>query len=108
MVPEGLGKEFSAFAGPRLSCLTAWAGKVDLVGDASHPVSGAVSGAFGSGAAFALEDCWILAQALEYAFTNSKYASRTQASKIKQGLEIFDDSVRLINLECKFSYPGSW
>lgn len=57
-----------------------------LVGDASHPLSGA----FGSGAGFALEDGWILVRALEYAFTNSKFAPQKQASKIKEGLEIFD------------------
>lgn len=38
-VPEGLWKEFSAFAGPRLDNLTGW-GKIVLIGDASHPLSG--------------------------------------------------------------------
>lgn len=66
--------------------LSAWDGKVVLVGDASHPLSGA----FGSGAAFALEDGWILARALEYAFTSPKFTSQTQASKIKEGVTIFD------------------
>jgi salicylate hydroxylase len=40
--------------------LTAWENKIVLVGDASH----ALSGAFGSGAGFAMEDGWILAQCL--------------------------------------------
>ncbi|TVY12729.1 FAD-dependent urate hydroxylase, partial [Lachnellula arida] len=62
-VPEGNWREFSAFAGPRLERLVAWEGRVVLIGDASHPLSGA----FGSGAAFALEDGWILARAIEYA-----------------------------------------
>lgn len=76
-VPEGLWKEFSAFAGPRLETVTAW-DKVALIGDASHPLSGA----FGSGAAFALEDAWILAQSLSYARSNDK--------PVSDGLRIFD------------------
>lgn len=61
-VQEGDWREFAAFAGPELSRLTAWNNKVVLVGDSSH----ALSGAFGSGAGFAMEDGWILAQALSY------------------------------------------
>ncbi|KAI5867859.1 FAD/NAD(P)-binding domain-containing protein [Durotheca rogersii] len=61
-VPQGHWREFAAFAGPELAQLTAWDSKVVLVGDASH----ALSGAFGSGAGFAMEDGWILAQALAY------------------------------------------
>ncbi|CZT11709.1 uncharacterized protein RCO7_08687 [Rhynchosporium graminicola] len=61
-VPEGQWKEFSAFAGPRLEKLTGWDGKIVLIGDASHPLSGA----FGSGAAFALQDGWVLAKAIEH------------------------------------------
>ena len=62
MVVDGDWREFAAFAGPELSQLTAWDNQVVLVGDASH----ALSGAFGSGAAFAMEDGWILAEALRY------------------------------------------
>ncbi|KAF3004333.1 hypothetical protein E8E13_009446 [Curvularia kusanoi] len=61
-VPPGGWREFAAFAGPELSTLTAWDHKVVLVGDSSH----ALSGAFGSGAGFAMEDGWILAQCLGY------------------------------------------
>ncbi|KAK8084499.1 hypothetical protein PG997_005770 [Apiospora hydei] len=61
-VPEGGWREFAAFAGPELARLTAWDGRVALVGDASH----ALSGAFGSGAGFAMEDGWVLARALEH------------------------------------------
>ena len=50
-----------------------------LIGDASHPLSGA----FGSGAAFALEDGWILARAIEYA--------RSPAKSLESALEIFDE-----------------
>lgn len=78
-VPPGAWKEFSAFAGPRLSTLTGWSGRVVLIGDASHPLSGA----FGSGAAFALEDGWILARSVEYARANGKGLDET--------LEIFDE-----------------
>ncbi len=42
-VPEGQWKEFSAFAGPRLETLTGWDGKVVLIWDASHPLSGKAS-----------------------------------------------------------------
>ncbi|CAI7653950.1 unnamed protein product [Penicillium manginii] len=59
-VEEGEWWEFAGFAGPRLDHITAW-DKVALIGDASHPLSGA----FGSGATFAMEDGWILARALE-------------------------------------------
>ncbi|OJD36923.1 salicylate hydroxylase [Diplodia corticola] len=61
-VPEGGWREFAAFAGPQLDMLTAWDNKIVLVGDSSH----ALSGAFGSGAGFAMEDGWVLAQALAY------------------------------------------
>lgn len=62
MVTEGDWREFAAFSGPELSQLTAWDNKIVLVGDSSH----ALSGAFGSGAGFAMEDAYILARALEY------------------------------------------
>ncbi|KAM0708431.1 hypothetical protein Q7P35_005083 [Cladosporium inversicolor] len=76
--PEGTWKEFSAFAGPRLQKLTAW-DKVVLLGDASHPLSGA----FGSGAAFALEDGWILARAIEH--------TRARERPLSEALEGFDE-----------------
>ncbi|KAK6066752.1 Chaperone protein DnaK [Seiridium cupressi] len=60
-VPAGNWREFAAFAGPELPRLTAWDNKIVLVGDSSH----ALSGAFGSGAGFAMEDGWVLAQALQ-------------------------------------------
>ncbi|KZM23417.1 Salicylate 1-monooxygenase [Ascochyta rabiei] len=61
-VPQGGWREFAAFAGPELDTLVAWNNKVVLVGDSSH----ALSGAFGSGAGFAMEDGWILAQSLAH------------------------------------------
>lgn len=61
-VAPGAWREFAAFAGPELAQLTAWDNRVVLVGDSSH----ALSGAFGSGAGFAMEDGWVLAQALRH------------------------------------------
>ncbi|QKX57371.1 uncharacterized protein TRUGW13939_04483 [Talaromyces rugulosus] len=90
-VPEGNWKEFSAFSGPRLEKLTGL-GKVVLLGDASHPLSGA----FGSGAAFALEDGWILARAIEYTTTRPQPtipgdAQITKMQNIADALEIFNE-----------------
>ncbi|KAL4819763.1 hypothetical protein BDW67DRAFT_181480 [Aspergillus spinulosporus] len=79
-VPEGAWREFAMVAGPCLRDITAW-DKVALIGDASHPLSGA----FGSGAAFAMEDGWILAQAL--ALEHSRNSSVSTA--IRKSLEIF-------------------
>jgi len=76
-VPEGGWKEFPGFAGPRLDSLTGW-DKVVLIGDASHPLGGDL----GSGASFALEDSWILAQAIE--------KTRNDTNGIAEALKIFD------------------
>lgn len=65
-VPAGGWREFAAFEGPELANLTNWSSKVVLVGDSSH----ALSGAFGSGSAFAMEDGWILAQSLQASRNN--------------------------------------
>lgn len=74
-VPQGGWREFAAFAGPEMDTLTAWNNKIVLVGDSSH----ALSGAFGSGAGFAMEDGWILAQSLAH-FAND----------LSQALPLFD------------------
>lgn len=42
-----------------------------------------ITGAFGSGAAFALEDGWILARAIEY--------TRAHDQSLPEALEIFDE-----------------
>ncbi|KAL2819082.1 hypothetical protein BDW59DRAFT_174954 [Aspergillus cavernicola] len=76
VVPEGAWREFAMVAGPCLKDINAW-DKVALVGDASHPLSGA----FGSGAAFAMEDGWILARAIEHSINSNTI--------IKDALEIF-------------------
>ncbi|KAJ5638214.1 FAD-binding monooxygenase [Penicillium lividum] len=61
----------------RWTSITGW-DKIALIGDASHPLSGA----FGSGATFAMEDAWILARALEY----TQYSSHP----VKAALETFN------------------
>jgi salicylate hydroxylase len=74
-------------AGPCLAEITAW-DKVALIGDASHPLSGA----FGSGAAFAMEDGWILARALEREYSRNGNGSLSMAAKataIRNALRIF-------------------
>ncbi|KAI1084305.1 FAD/NAD(P)-binding domain-containing protein [Whalleya microplaca] len=90
-VPQGGWREFAAFAGPELAQLTAWGNKVVLVGDSSH----ALSGAFGSGAGFAMEDGWVLAQALAY-FKNDK----------NKALPLFD-AIRLPYYSRMYAYLAS-
>lgn len=69
------------FGGPRLASVTSTDGRIVLIGDASHPLSGA----FGSGAAFAFEDAYVLKAALGYAHDRGLGAG--------YALELFD-SVR--------------
>ncbi|KAK9860134.1 Salicylate hydroxylase [Penicillium brevicompactum] len=76
-VQEGEWREFATFAGPRLDKITGWK-KIALIGDASHPLSGA----FGSGATFAMEDGWILARALEL--------TQQSSHPVQDALKIFD------------------
>lgn len=49
-------------------------------------------GAFGSGAAFAMEDGWILAQSIEYVFSAlaSKQSSFSKQDGLQKVLNIFD------------------
>ncbi|KAF1353211.1 hypothetical protein BDV97DRAFT_309611, partial [Delphinella strobiligena] len=107
-VADGDWREFAAFAGPELSQLTAWDNQIVLVGDASH----ALSGAFGSGAGFAMEDGWILARALQY-FQNDlsralplfdairlPYYSRMYAHLASEGLKRADTLKNLIDPTC--------
>lgn len=60
---KGETQEFALFGGPRLERVVAW-DAVALIGDASHPLSGA----FGAGAGFALEDVYTLYKTLEWAW----------------------------------------
>ncbi len=70
LAARGDTQEFALFSGPPLKTVVAAHGadssataNIALVGDASHPLSGA----FGAGAGFALEDVYTLARALEWA-----------------------------------------
>ncbi|CVL08011.1 uncharacterized protein FMAN_09662 [Fusarium mangiferae] len=73
-------KRFDYFGGTRLHSIVNH-NSVALIGDASHPLSGA----FGAGAAFALEDARTLAGALSWAASSAK--------GLKDALDLFD-SVR--------------
>ncbi|PLB54078.1 FAD/NAD(P)-binding domain-containing protein [Aspergillus steynii IBT 23096] len=70
-------KKFALFAGPRLAKVVSGNG-IALVGDASHPLSGA----FGAGAGFALEDVYVLTQAVKWAYE--------RGYPIRDALEIYD------------------
>ncbi|EIW53855.1 FAD/NAD-P-binding domain-containing protein [Trametes versicolor FP-101664 SS1] len=69
--------EFAMFGGPRLASVT-HNGRIVLIGDASHPLSGA----FGSGAAFAFEDAYALKHAIDF--------SRRRSQNLNYALELFD------------------
>ncbi|KAK3319397.1 hypothetical protein B0H66DRAFT_575832 [Apodospora peruviana] len=71
-------QQFDYFAGPRLETLIGNEAVV-LIGDASHPLSGA----FGAGAGFALEDAFVLGAALEWAVANG--------GGLRDALSLFDD-----------------
>ncbi|WWC67382.1 uncharacterized protein I206_101290 [Kwoniella pini CBS 10737] len=70
--------EFAMFGGPRLESVIS-NGHIALLGDASHPLSGA----FGSGAAFAFEDAYVLAQALLYTHKNGE--------SVSQAIRLYDE-----------------
>ncbi|KGO41575.1 Major facilitator superfamily domain, general substrate transporter [Penicillium expansum] len=71
-------KRFALFAGPRLSTVIS-RGSIALIGDASHPLSGA----FGAGAGFALEDVFVLTQSVKWAYERDL--------PVGQGLQLFDN-----------------
>ncbi|KAI2628461.1 hypothetical protein GGR54DRAFT_651302 [Hypoxylon sp. NC1633] len=71
-------QRFDSFAGERLASSIDGRGTVALVGDAAHPLSGA----FGAGAGFALEDAYVLGGALRWAHDEGRPHAR--------GLELFD------------------
>lgn len=55
-----------------------------LIGDASHPMLGA----FGSGAAFAMQDGWLYAQALDYFIRERQLGPR---EAVTASLKLFDE-----------------
>lgn len=75
-VPEDY-LEFAMYGGPLLRRVIA-NGNIAVLGDASHPLSGA----FGSGAAFAFEDAFVLSRALDRA--------QRQGQSIADALEVYD------------------
>lgn len=60
-------RRYDYFGGSRLQSVVQGSSVV-LIGDASHPLSGA----FGAGAAFAIEDAWALAAAIGWAFRSNR------------------------------------
>ncbi|KAK7425339.1 hypothetical protein QQZ08_008236 [Neonectria magnoliae] len=64
---HGGTQEFALFSGPRLESVIAL-DAIALIGDASHPLSGA----FGAGAGFALEDVYALTKSVEWAWKGGK------------------------------------
>jgi salicylate hydroxylase len=80
LAASGNTQEFALFAGPRLQSMV-FHGNTAFVGDASH----AMLGNFGAGAAFALEDVYALAKALDWAYMSNRPLARA--------LDVFD-SVR--------------
>ncbi|KAM0214416.1 hypothetical protein ACHAPA_000382 [Fusarium lateritium] len=77
LAAKGETQEFALFSGPRLEHVVAL-DSIALIGDASHPLSGA----FGAGAGFALEDVYTLTKALEWAWTRGQ--------GIKVALELYN------------------
>ncbi|KAH7316880.1 hypothetical protein B0I35DRAFT_451702 [Stachybotrys elegans] len=67
LAAEGETQEFALFSGPRLERVVSH-GNIAMIGDASHPLSGA----FGAGAGFALEDVYALTKSLEWAWSRGK------------------------------------
>ncbi|KAL4786124.1 hypothetical protein BJX76DRAFT_143639 [Aspergillus varians] len=70
-------QRFALFAGSRLESIVS-KGSIALIGDASHPLSGA----FGAGAGFALEDSYVLSQAVAWA--------HSRKHSIARGLDLYD------------------
>ncbi|KAL4754974.1 hypothetical protein BDW72DRAFT_164783 [Aspergillus terricola var. indicus] len=64
-------QRFPLYAGTRLESIVS-KGLIALIGDASHPLSGA----FGAGAAFALEDSYVLSRTISWAYSRNHNLSR--------------------------------
>lgn len=71
-------QEFALFSGPRLNSVVAH-GSLALVGDASHPLSGA----FGAGAGFALEDVYALTKSVDFAWS--------AGASLESALKLYDE-----------------
>ena len=77
LAAKGETQEFALFSGPRLERVISH-DAVALIGDASHPLSGA----FGAGAGFALEDVYALTRTIEWAWTHDE--------GLRRSLELYD------------------
>ncbi|WYZ40925.1 hypothetical protein EsH8_IV_001266 [Colletotrichum jinshuiense] len=67
LAAQGKTEEFALFSGPRLDSVISH-DALALIGDASHPLSGA----FGAGAGFALEDVYALTRSIDWAWREGK------------------------------------
>lgn len=91
---EGETQEFAMFSGPRLErCVQTISLDTNghglgiaLIGDASHPLSGA----FGAGAGFACEDAYTLARTLEWAFRGNKQGEEGKKEAVTTALRLYD------------------
>ncbi|KAF6809962.1 salicylate hydroxylase [Colletotrichum plurivorum] len=77
LAAQGETQEFALFSGPRLESVVS-RDALALVGDASHPLSGA----FGAGAGFALEDVYALTRSVDFAWRNGE--------GLAAGLKLYD------------------
>ncbi|TDZ61840.1 2-heptyl-3-hydroxy-4(1H)-quinolone synthase [Colletotrichum trifolii] len=78
LAAQGKTEEFALFSGPRLESVIS-RGALALIGDASHPLSGA----FGAGAGFALEDVYALTRSVDFTWRNGE--------GIAAGLKLYDE-----------------
>lgn len=78
--PEEGWKEFAYFGAPRLESVVSKSGRIALLGDASHPLSGA----FGAGAGFALEDAFVVAESVQHA--------RDVGKPLSYALRLYDET----------------
>ncbi|KAK1704323.1 hypothetical protein BDP67DRAFT_214525 [Colletotrichum lupini] len=77
LAAQGETQEFALFSGPRLESVV-HEEAIALIGDASHPLSGA----FGAGAGFALEDVYALTQSVDWHWNNG--------GDLSAALELYD------------------
>ncbi|KAL0932244.1 salicylate hydroxylase [Colletotrichum truncatum] len=77
LAAQGKTEEFALFSGPRLDSVISH-DALALIGDASHPLSGA----FGAGAGFALEDVYALTRSVDFAWKNGE--------GLKAALQLYD------------------
>ncbi|KAI3555554.1 hypothetical protein CABS01_13264 [Colletotrichum abscissum] len=77
LAAQGETQEFALFSGPRLKSVV-HEEAIALIGDASHPLSGA----FGAGAGFALEDVYALTQSVDWHWNNG--------GDLSAALELYD------------------